>query len=79
MEMYELEDRTAERDLVAAAARGVAVRVLLDRDFDAGPSERFAPYGRFWFQRSLGSVIVQRVVVPRLRHRHGRLPTAAGP
>jgi cardiolipin synthase A/B len=33
MEMYELEDRTAERDLVAAAARGVVVRVLLDRDF----------------------------------------------
>ena len=33
MEMYELEDRTAERDLVAAAARGVTVRVLLDKDF----------------------------------------------
>lgn len=33
MEMYELEDRTAEQDLVAAAARGVTVRVLLDKDF----------------------------------------------
>ena len=33
MEMYELEDRVAERELVAAAARGVRVRVLLDRDF----------------------------------------------
>ena len=33
MEMYELVDSAAERDLVAAAARGVEVRVLLDRDF----------------------------------------------
>jgi len=33
MEMYEMEDSTAERDLVAAAARGVTVRVLLDKDF----------------------------------------------
>jgi cardiolipin synthase A/B len=33
MEMYELQDTTAERDLAAAAARGVTVRVLLDRDF----------------------------------------------
>jgi phosphatidylserine/phosphatidylglycerophosphate/cardiolipin synthase-like enzyme len=33
MEMYELEDGTAERDLVAAADRGVTVRVLLDKAF----------------------------------------------
>lgn len=33
MEIYELADPTAERDLGAAAARGVRVRVLLDRDF----------------------------------------------
>lgn len=33
MEMYELEDRTAEQDLAGAAARGVRVRVLLDRAF----------------------------------------------
>lgn len=33
MEMYELDDSTAERDLVRAAARGVTVRVLLDRDY----------------------------------------------
>jgi cardiolipin synthase len=33
MEMYELEDLTAEQDLVAAAARGVRVRVLLDKAF----------------------------------------------
>ena len=33
MEMYELEDTTAEKDLAAAAARGVTVRVLLDQDF----------------------------------------------
>jgi cardiolipin synthase len=42
MEMYELEDRTAERDLVAAAARGVGVRVLLDRDFNGGKVNRSA-------------------------------------
>jgi cardiolipin synthase len=36
MEMYELEDQTAERDLVAAAARGVRVRVLLDKAFNGG-------------------------------------------
>jgi cardiolipin synthase len=33
MEMYELKDRVAEQDLAAAARRGVAVRVLLDRDY----------------------------------------------
>jgi cardiolipin synthase len=33
MEMYELEDPVAERDLIAAAARGVTVRVLLDKAF----------------------------------------------
>jgi cardiolipin synthase A/B len=42
MEMYELEDRTAERDLVAAAARGVGVRVLLDRDFSGAEANRGA-------------------------------------
>ena len=30
MTMYELTDTTAEQDLAAAAARGVAVRVILD-------------------------------------------------
>ena len=33
MEIYELEDPAAEGDLVEAAARGVRVRVLLDRAF----------------------------------------------
>jgi cardiolipin synthase A/B len=33
MEIYELEDLSAERDLVAAAGRGVRVRVLLDKAF----------------------------------------------
>jgi cardiolipin synthase len=33
MEIYELKDTTAEQDLAAAAARGVKVRVLLDRDY----------------------------------------------
>jgi cardiolipin synthase A/B len=33
MEMYELKDPVAEQDLAAAARRGVAVRVLLDRDY----------------------------------------------
>lgn len=42
MEMYELEDRTAERDLVAAAARGVRVRVLLDKDFSGADANRSA-------------------------------------
>ncbi len=42
MEMYELADRTAERDLVAAAARGVRVRVLLDKDFSGGEVNRGA-------------------------------------
>ncbi len=36
MEMYELSDPTAERDLGQAAARGVNVRVLLDRDYSGG-------------------------------------------
>jgi cardiolipin synthase A/B len=42
MEMYELADRTAERDLVAAAARGVGVRVLLDKDFSGAEVNRSA-------------------------------------
>jgi cardiolipin synthase A/B len=42
MEMYELEDRAAERDLARAAARGVTVRVLLDRDFGGGEVNRSA-------------------------------------
>ena len=33
MEMYELSDPLAERDLAKAARRGVTVRVLLDRDY----------------------------------------------
>jgi len=32
--MYELADTTAEKDLAADAARGVAVRVILDRHFE---------------------------------------------
>ena len=42
MEMYELEDRAAERDLASAAARGVTVRVLLDRDFGGAEVNRSA-------------------------------------
>lgn len=42
MEMYELEDVTAERDLAAAAARGVKVRVLLDKDFSGAKANRSA-------------------------------------
>lgn len=42
MEMYELEDSTAERDLAAAAARGVRVRVLLDKDFSGAAANRGA-------------------------------------
>jgi phosphatidylserine/phosphatidylglycerophosphate/cardiolipin synthase-like enzyme len=36
MEMYELSDPTAERDLGQAAGRGVTVRVLLDRAYSGG-------------------------------------------
>ncbi|HEX3834071.1 MAG TPA: phospholipase D-like domain-containing protein, partial [Solirubrobacteraceae bacterium] len=42
MEIYELSDLTAERDLGAAAARGVRVRVLLDRDFSGAEVNRGA-------------------------------------
>jgi phosphatidylserine/phosphatidylglycerophosphate/cardiolipin synthase-like enzyme len=42
MEMYELQDSTAERDLVAAAVRGVTVRVLLDKDFSGAKENRAA-------------------------------------
>ena len=42
MEMYELEDGSAERDLVTAAARGVRVRVLLDRAFSGAKANRSA-------------------------------------
>jgi cardiolipin synthase len=42
MEIYELSDPTAERDLGAAAARGVRVRVLLDRDFSGAEVNRSA-------------------------------------
>ena len=34
MEMYELSDRTEESDLIAAAKRGVAVRILLDSAYE---------------------------------------------
>ncbi len=44
MEMYELADSTAERDLVAAAARGVAVRVLLDSAFSGAHVNRSAAH-----------------------------------
>jgi phosphatidylserine/phosphatidylglycerophosphate/cardiolipin synthase-like enzyme len=36
MTMYELDDMTAERDLVADAQRGVDVRVILDREYAGG-------------------------------------------
>ncbi|HEX3828223.1 MAG TPA: phospholipase D-like domain-containing protein [Sporichthyaceae bacterium] len=36
MEMYELADTTEENGLAAAAARGVSVRVLLDKAFNGG-------------------------------------------
>ena len=42
MEMYELEDSTAERDLAAAASRGVTVRVLLDQDFSGATANAAA-------------------------------------
>jgi phosphatidylserine/phosphatidylglycerophosphate/cardiolipin synthase-like enzyme len=42
MEMYELQDPLAQRDLIAAAARGVRVRVLLDKDFSGGTVNRAA-------------------------------------
>jgi cardiolipin synthase len=42
VEMYELDDRTAEQDLVAAAARGVRVRVLLDRAYSGAEVNRTA-------------------------------------
>ncbi|HEX5191705.1 MAG TPA: phospholipase D-like domain-containing protein [Solirubrobacteraceae bacterium] len=42
MEMYELDDRVAERDLADAAARGVRVRVLLDEAFTGGEVNRDA-------------------------------------
>jgi phosphatidylserine/phosphatidylglycerophosphate/cardiolipin synthase-like enzyme len=42
MEMYELSDQTAEQDLVAAAAHGVRVRVLLDKAFNGGTVNRTA-------------------------------------
>ena len=42
MEMYELDDASAERDLTAAAARGVRVRVLLDKAFSGAKANRSA-------------------------------------
>lgn len=42
MEMYELDDGSAERDLAAAAARGVRVRVLLDKAFSGAKANRSA-------------------------------------
>src|ERR1700722_19585021 len=44
MEIYELEDATVEHDLAQAAARGVTVKVLLDRDF-AGAKANAPAYG----------------------------------
>jgi phosphatidylserine/phosphatidylglycerophosphate/cardiolipin synthase-like enzyme len=50
MEIYELEDPVAEGDLAAAAARGVRVRVLLDRAFsgarvNSGAAHYLAAHG----------------------------------
>jgi phosphatidylserine/phosphatidylglycerophosphate/cardiolipin synthase-like enzyme len=42
MEMYELKDPTAERDLAAAAHRGVSVRVLLDSAYHGAEVNRAA-------------------------------------
>ena len=42
MEMYELDDSTAEQGLAAAAARGVRVRVLLDKAFSGARANRSA-------------------------------------
>ncbi|HEX3833052.1 MAG TPA: phospholipase D-like domain-containing protein [Solirubrobacteraceae bacterium] len=42
MEIYEFADPVAERDLAAAAARGVHVRILLDKDFNGGGVNREA-------------------------------------
>ncbi|HLI58878.1 MAG TPA: phospholipase D-like domain-containing protein [Solirubrobacteraceae bacterium] len=42
VEMYELSDATAERNLEAAAARGVRVRVLLDRAYHGGTANASA-------------------------------------
>lgn len=42
LEMYELNDTTAERDLVADARRGVAVRVLLDKAYHGGSYDEAA-------------------------------------
>lgn len=44
MEMYELDDPTAEHELAAAAARGVRVRVLLDSAYH-GAEVNAAAYG----------------------------------
>jgi cardiolipin synthase len=45
MTMYELADPTAETELVAAAARGIDVRVLLDRPYSGAEVNR-AAYAR---------------------------------
>ena len=50
MEMYELSDPLAERDLAAAASRGVRVRVLLDRDY----SGRYVNAAAYGYLRSHG-------------------------
>jgi cardiolipin synthase A/B len=44
MEIYELEDPVAERDLAGAASRGIRVRVLLDKDFSGGEANRDAAH-----------------------------------
>jgi len=45
MTMYELNDSTAEADLIADAHRGVQVRVLLDKDYTGGKVNQ-AAYNR---------------------------------
>src|ERR1700753_3119529 len=37
MTMYELKDPDAQKALIADAARGVTVRVILDKQFSGGP------------------------------------------
>jgi cardiolipin synthase A/B len=64
--MYELADATAEKDLAADAARGVDVRVILDRHFEQsanrgayrylsahGVHVRWAPAGTTFHQKTL--------------------------
>jgi cardiolipin synthase A/B len=66
LSMYELTDRTAESDLASDAARGVAVRVILDQDLEKsantaayrylaahGVHVRWGPAGVIYHQKTL--------------------------